>query len=125
MLPSRTVRSLSRVSLFSAAIAVSGPHAVLPPHHHEPTVHAPGICTRLPPSAYFSSLAPLDYKGPAYTSVKGRMARLQEYITPSKLEEVVSFWFEHFTDEHQFVAPPQEAAMRWFKRDEELDKACV
>lgn len=59
------------------------------------------------------------------TAAKDRMAQLQEQITPSKLEEVVEFWFEHFTDAGQFVAPPQQAAMRWFKRDEELDRACV
>ncbi|OIW27869.1 DUF924-domain-containing protein [Coniochaeta ligniaria NRRL 30616] len=53
------------------------------------------------------------------------MALLRDHITPSKLEEVVEFWFEHLTDEHQLVAPPRTAAMRWFKRDEELDKACV
>lgn len=57
--------------------------------------------------------------------VQGRMGRLQEQVTPSKLEEVVEFWFEHLNDEHQFIAPPREATMRWFKRDEELDKACA
>jgi uncharacterized protein (DUF924 family) len=58
-------------------------------------------------------------------SVRGKMTQLQKHVTPSKLGEVVEFWFEHFTNEQQFIAPPQEAAMRWFKRDEELDKACV
>jgi len=53
------------------------------------------------------------------------MDRLQEHISPAKLDDVVKFWFAHFKDDRQLVAPPPDAVMRWFKRDEEFDKACA
>jgi hypothetical protein len=53
------------------------------------------------------------------------MSQLQEYITPSLLQQAISFWFSHLTNERQLIAPPREAASRWFKRDEDFDKACV
>ncbi|KAB5585685.1 hypothetical protein GE09DRAFT_1197436 [Coniochaeta sp. 2T2.1] len=52
-------------------------------------------------------------------------SQLREHITPSLLKEVLDFWFSHFTSPRDFVAPPKEAVARWFRRDEEFDRACV
>jgi uncharacterized protein (DUF924 family) len=53
------------------------------------------------------------------------MSPVQEHITPTLLQNVLSFWFSHLTSPHQFVAPPADAVVRWFKRDDDFDKACV
>ncbi|KAB5583432.1 hypothetical protein GE09DRAFT_1167405 [Coniochaeta sp. 2T2.1] len=53
------------------------------------------------------------------------MSSFREHITPALLKEVLDFWFSHFTSPRDFVAPPKEAAARWFRRDEEFDRACV
>lgn len=53
------------------------------------------------------------------------MSQLPKSITPDLLRQTIDFWFSHFTSEHELIAPPQEAVSKWFKRDEQLDKACV
>ena len=53
------------------------------------------------------------------------MVDLKEHVTPALLKEILDFWFSHFTSPEDFVAPPWEVAARWFRRDEEFDRACV
>ncbi|KAK3393441.1 hypothetical protein B0H63DRAFT_385056 [Podospora didyma] len=49
--------------------------------------------------------------------------QLEGVFNPAVLEAVRQFWFKDMEEEH-FMLPPQEASMRWFRRNEEFDKAC-
>ena len=53
------------------------------------------------------------------------MSSLEEHLTPTLLKSAISFWFSHLTSEQDLVAPPRDAAARWFKRDEAFDNACL
>ncbi|KAJ9130342.1 hypothetical protein NKR19_g9919, partial [Coniochaeta hoffmannii] len=53
------------------------------------------------------------------------MSSLEEHLTPALLKSAISFWFSHLTSEQHLVAPPREAASRWFQRDGAFDNACL
>lgn len=53
------------------------------------------------------------------------MPQVRDLINPALLQQALDFWFSHFTSARQLIAPPREAVSKWFKRDDELDKACV
>lgn len=50
---------------------------------------------------------------------------LTKTLTPSLLEEIRTFWFNHINDEESLILPAQSEMQRWFTRDMDFDKACV
>ncbi|KAJ2895323.1 hypothetical protein MKZ38_006701 [Zalerion maritima] len=50
---------------------------------------------------------------------------LAEQLTPEFLQSVRDFWYEHITEEHQYVIPEMKQMMRWFTQSNEFDTACA
>lgn len=50
---------------------------------------------------------------------------LNQTLTPTLLEDVRNFWFDHLSSEDALILPESSDMQRWFSRDEEFDKACV
>ncbi|KAJ5810339.1 uncharacterized protein N7503_002557 [Penicillium pulvis] len=50
---------------------------------------------------------------------------LKQTLTPSLLEDIRTFWFDHLSDEKSLILPGQSEMKRWFATDAEFDKACV
>ena len=50
---------------------------------------------------------------------------LKQTLTPTLLEDVRSFWFEHIGGEEPLILPQQKDMQRWFARDANFDDACV
>lgn len=59
------------------------------------------------------------------TTNNATASQLRQTITPALLDEIRNFWFAHFCDEDALVLPGQTEMMKWFKKDDEFDKACV
>lgn len=51
--------------------------------------------------------------------------QLKQTLTPTLLEDVRNFWFDHLNGEDALILPGQSEMQRWFTRDAEFDKACV
>lgn len=52
-------------------------------------------------------------------------SELRKTLTPALLDEVRDFWFSHFSNEDALILPGMDEMMKWFKKDEEFDNACV
>ncbi|KAJ5225404.1 hypothetical protein N7468_006629 [Penicillium chermesinum] len=50
---------------------------------------------------------------------------LNRTLTPALLSQVNNFWFSHICTEDARILPGKEDQMRWFKKDEQFDAACV
>lgn len=50
---------------------------------------------------------------------------LKQTLTPTILEDVRNFWFDHLSGEDALILPGSSEMQRWFSRDAEFDKACV
>ncbi|KAJ5631527.1 uncharacterized protein N7484_011627 [Penicillium longicatenatum] len=50
---------------------------------------------------------------------------LKQTLTPSLLEDIRTFWFDHLSDEKSLILPGQSEMKRWFATDADFDKACV
>lgn len=50
---------------------------------------------------------------------------LKQTLTPTLLEDVRNFWFDHLSGEDALILPGSSEMQRWFSRDAEFDKACV
>ncbi|CAI7569876.1 Tetratricopeptide-like helical [Penicillium manginii] len=53
------------------------------------------------------------------------VSELKQTLTPALLDEVRDFWFSHFPNEDALILPGMNEMMKWFKKDEEFDNACV
>ncbi|KAJ6084255.1 hypothetical protein N7486_011055 [Penicillium sp. IBT 16267x] len=64
-----------------------------------------------------------------YYTTQPKMAsistELKQTLTPSLLEEIRTFWFDHLSDEKSLVLPGPSEMKRWFATDADFDKACV
>ncbi|KAL1962359.1 hypothetical protein VTN77DRAFT_9772 [Rasamsonia byssochlamydoides] len=52
-------------------------------------------------------------------------AQLEKVLTPSLLQGVRDFWFQHVPDEEHLIIPGESELQRWFFKDAEFDRGCV